>query len=57
MMFTWSTGHFYVLHPEGPGNRWEATTDSRAGLGEECATARPVSYRCLSSIMSPTDPY
>lgn len=29
-------------NPEGPGNRREAPPIPRAGLGEECATARPV---------------
>ena len=37
--------------PEGPGNRREAPPTPQAGLGEECATARPVLHASAGSTL------
>ncbi len=53
MTLTWPTGHFYFLHPEGPGNRQEATSDSPGRSGRRVRNFQtrfsPVLIQCRAT--------
>jgi hypothetical protein len=54
----WPTGHCYFLHPEGPGNRQEATSDSPGRSGRRvrnCQTRfSPAPIQCPVTSQSPS---